>query len=213
MAGHAVRARNSATIEIFRFEGDPAVEFTLADLDGNEWTLSELLQSGPVLLLPGSYTCPIYQARVPELNELFVELLPDGRTYGEAVHFVHVYIVEAHPKLPDPTPYRNWTDSDLPVGGEDGQDTYAYSVVGQAYSYAERASGARRMSERIYGDQLRLVDDLTPHGPNNPIWSTYGTAPDAAFLITPDGTIAEAQLWLRIATMRQAILTELGFVE
>jgi hypothetical protein len=204
---------NSATIETFLTKGDVAVDFTLDDLEGSEWTLSELLKTGPVLLLPGSYTCPVYQARIPELNELFVDLLPDGRSFGEAVHFVHVYVVEAHPKLPDPTPYKSWTDSDLPVGGEEGQDNYAYSIVGQAYSYAERVASARRLNDRIYGDQVRLVDELTPHGLNNPIWGTYGTAPDAGYLIGRDGTIVESQLWVRVDGLRAAILRELGFVD
>lgn len=37
-------------------EGEPAIDFTLRDVDGNEYTLSELLQEKPVVLIFGSFT-------------------------------------------------------------------------------------------------------------------------------------------------------------
>ena len=37
-------------------DGDPAVEFSLMDVDGNSYVLSELLQEKPVALIYGSYT-------------------------------------------------------------------------------------------------------------------------------------------------------------
>ncbi len=36
--------------------GDPAVDFSLMDVDGNSYVLSELLQKKPVALIYGSYT-------------------------------------------------------------------------------------------------------------------------------------------------------------
>lgn len=47
---------NSATIEIFRTAGMPAVDFTLQDLDGEAVRLAELLRTRPVLLVLGSFT-------------------------------------------------------------------------------------------------------------------------------------------------------------
>lgn len=47
---------NAATIEIFRHTGDPAVDFTLRDVEGVPVRLADLLRTRPVLLVQGSYT-------------------------------------------------------------------------------------------------------------------------------------------------------------
>ncbi len=47
---------NHAVIGVLGHVGDPAVDFTLLDIDGTPHRLSELLESRPVLLVLGSYT-------------------------------------------------------------------------------------------------------------------------------------------------------------
>ncbi|MDH4038997.1 MAG: hypothetical protein OEX18_15550 [Candidatus Krumholzibacteria bacterium] len=48
--------QNVAALEAALAVGSKAVEFSLADLDGNVRRLSELLRSKPVLLVLGAYT-------------------------------------------------------------------------------------------------------------------------------------------------------------
>ena len=146
-------------------------------------------------------------ARVPELDTLAAFELSDGRRMDEAVHIVHVYTVEAHPALPDPTPYRNWTDDEAP-GGDDGST--AYGDVGQAMTWEDRARHASRILAMMENDPLMLVDDVRPSTgedvPANPVWCTYGTAPNAAFVIDRDGRIVSGQLWADISTIHQTLL-------
>jgi len=54
-----------------------------------------------------------------------------------------------------------------------------------------------------------LVDDLTP-GPNNPVWCTYGTCPNCAFLIRQDGTVDTVPTWVDVSAMERAIRTLLN---
>ena len=58
--------------------------------------------------------------------------------------------------------------------------------------------------------QLLLIDDLAPHGANNPVWCTYGPAPNAAYLIASDGEILAAHKWLDPVTMAASIRTLVG---
>ncbi|HKK69733.1 MAG TPA: hypothetical protein VKA86_00850 [Candidatus Krumholzibacteria bacterium] len=47
---------NAAEIQIFRRSGEPAVDFTLRDMAGEERSLATLLDERPVLLVLGSFT-------------------------------------------------------------------------------------------------------------------------------------------------------------
>lgn len=115
---------------------------------------------------------------MPALNALAAKSY-NGKTYADAVHFVHVYVVEAHPRSPDPSPYNGkvWEAK--------------YSSESMPRTYAGRVKNASKMKAAITGKQLVLVDDLTPGPLNNPIWCTYGTCPNCSFLIRQDGLLAE----------------------
>lgn len=94
-------ARARAMAEISRgtlVVGDPAPDFTLADENGaGEMSLSAL-RGKPVVLVFGSCTCPPFVRS----NRATAAL---ERRYGDRVHFLMVYIREAHPTdgwaLPD----------------------------------------------------------------------------------------------------------------
>ena len=141
-------------------------------------------------------------ARVPELDTLPDHILPDGRRLGDAVHIVHVYTVEAHPALPEPTPYKQWTDDELPNDPTGGS---AYGDVGQPVTWSGRVANSRRVFELMDNPPLMLMDELLPGESVNPVWSTYGTAPNAAFVIAQDGTIVRAQLWTEVASLRETL--------
>lgn len=69
--------------------GDMAPDFELKDTEGRTWRLNEL-RGQPVVLIIGSASCPMTQGGLPGLKEL-------RREYGEQVHWLSLYVREAHP--------------------------------------------------------------------------------------------------------------------
>ena len=134
---------------------------------------------------------------MPALNTLAATPLTDGTAIGDAVHVVHLYVIEPHPQRPDPGPYSGAVSE------------AQYSTKGQPRTYAERVAAARDVAPLVTGRQTIVVDDLTP-GAANPIWCTYGTCPNCAFLIRRDGTIDTVQTWFDATAMDRAIRTLLG---
>ena len=129
---------------------------------------------------------------MPVLNTLASTSYDSTNTYADVVHLVHVYVIEPHPASPDPSPYTG-------VVWEDG-----YSTLGQPKTYDGRVSNALEQVPLIEGDQLLLIDDLTPGDLNNPVWCTYGPCPNCAFLIGQDGVIDTVQTWID-ASVQNAI--------
>jgi hypothetical protein len=130
---------------------------------------------------------------VPALNSLATTAFDASSTYDQRVHFVQVYVIEPHPQDPDPSPYRGtvWEAE--------------YSSKGQPKTYAERVQNARDVLPSIQGNQLQLVDDLTPGAHNNPVWCTYGPCPNCAFLIRQDGILDTVQTWVDATDLQSAI--------
>lgn len=118
------------------------------------------------------------------LNTLAATSYDSTDTYADLVHLVHVYVIEPHPTNPDPSPYSGvvWE--------------LEYSSKSQPKTYDGRVINALDQVPLIEGDQLLLVDDLTPGELNNPVWCTYGPCPNCAFLIGQDGVIDTVQLWI-----------------
>jgi hypothetical protein len=119
----------------------------------------------------------------------------DGQSsFGERVHIVHAYIVEAHPKGPDPGPFAGVVSE------------ARFSTKRQARTYAERVGAARDMEALLMGPQRMLVDDLDGVA-TNPFWCTYGTCANCTFLVRQDGVIDSVQLWMDVPAVEQAIRT------
>lgn len=106
---------------------------------------------------------------------------------------VHLYVIEPHPQSPDVSPYT----------GEVWEGTY--STKPQPMTYEERVSDAGDMQLNITGNQLLLIDDLTPGQRNNPVWCTYGPCPNCAYLIGSDGIIKKVQTWVDVDEMKKAV--------
>jgi len=83
------------------------------------------------------------------------------------------------------------------------------AVQRQPRTYTERVAAARDMVPLVTGRQAILIDDLTP-GASNPVWCTYGTCPNCAFLIRQDGTVDTVQTWLDASAMERAVRALLG---
>jgi len=130
---------------------------------------------------------------VPALNELAAAVFSGPETYADRIHFVHIYCIEPHPRAPDPSPYtgRPWEST--------------FSTRPQTGTYNDRLELARETEALIDETQLMLVDDLTPGERNNPVWCTYGSCPNCAYLFRRDATVEAAQLWFDAEEMKAAI--------
>lgn len=130
---------------------------------------------------------------MPALNELAAKIFTGSTTYADIVHFVHIYVTEPHPQSPDVSPYTGqvWEGS--------------YSTKSQPRTYDERVTNAADMVPLIEGNQLLLIDDLGQGNKSNPLWCTYGPAPNSAYLIRQDGNLEKVQKWVDVAAMEGAI--------
>ena len=168
--------------------GEPAPDFTLAAIDGDEVRLSGVLGEKPVVLQFGSHTCPVYRNRHRGMRRLW-------ERYGDRVRFYVVYTREAHP-MNDPSPYTGeewdvWINKFAGVRLEDPD------------SYAERRDLAEESKRRLEIPLAMLVDDM-----ENTAWRLYGSAPSPAFVIDRDGEVVLRQVWIRPAEI-EAVLRRL----
>ena len=130
---------------------------------------------------------------MPSLNALAVQPFDKDSTFADVVYFIHINVIEPHPMGPDVSPY----------GGRVSESRY--STVSQPTTYDDRVEVARGINVLLEGDQLLLVDELSPGSSVDVVWCTYGTAPNSAFLIRQDGIVEVVQLWLNTSAMEQAI--------
>ncbi len=77
--------------------GDRVPDFDLPTLGGGRFRSADLRETGPALLIFGSYTCPVTDSAAPGLKELHAR-------FGDRVRFVMVDVREAHPGKAAPQP-------------------------------------------------------------------------------------------------------------
>ena len=77
--------------------GDKVVEFDLPTVSGARFSSADLADTGPTLLVFGSYTCPVTASAISGLNDLHSR-------YGDRVRFVMINVREAHPGSNMPQP-------------------------------------------------------------------------------------------------------------
>ena len=75
----------------------------------------------------------------------------------------------------------------------------------QAKTYEDRLANARLTRPLVTGNQLYLVDDLKRDGLVNPVWCTYGTAPNPTYVIDRDGTVVLAQYRTDVDALRPVL--------
>ena len=155
-------------------------DFTLYKLNGDSVRLSEALSKGkPVLLVGANYTCPVWRDKIDELNAMTDH-------FKDQIQVFVVYTVEAHPTM-DVSPYSGqiWTTAANETEG---------ILFPQPKTYGERLS--------IVGEMISDLDIVPPlliDGPCNEWWSHFGPAPNNAYLIRPEGTIAAKHGWFHQA--------------
>lgn len=158
------------------FEGESVNDFTLFSPEGEEFTLADALQDKPVLLVSGSYTCPVYRNKSSILNQVVQD-------YGGIVEVALIYTVEAHP-FGDISPYF-------------GYENPGNANIQQGILYAQPTT---------YGERLDIIDDMLEamnidfpiyvDGPCNAWLETFGPAPNTAYLIDQDGYVISRHPWL-----------------
>lgn len=168
----------------FRYEatglqdGDTIPEFILYSVNDEKVDIASVLSSGkPTLLIGGSYTCPVFRQKREKINQL-------AAMYGDRVNIFVVYTEEAHPKAPDFSPNSGnvWT---LDVNIKKN------ILYAQPRTYGDRRKTAKEM---LAVRELKVP--LLLDGPCNQWWTTFGVAPNSAFLIAPSGILVHKQGWL-----------------
>ena len=121
---------------------------------------------------------------MPGLNALATEAYDGLSTFSDRVHFLHVYVLEAHPMRPDVSPYSG-----------DVWEVEGLSLIPQARTYERRREFAAMTRELLVPGQIQVIDALDLDDLVNPVWCTYGTAPNSTYVIGQDGVIRFAENW------------------
>ena len=158
------------------FAGDLIPDFNLFDLNGNELVMSEFLAQGkPVLLIAGSYTCPVFRERINVINALVNQL-------GDQLEVIVIYELEAHP-FNDISPYFGYENP--------GQANIAEGILyNQPDTYGERKNMVATMLSEVNIQAPIYID-----GPCNEWWSNFGPAPNNAYLISTEGIVLSKHPW------------------
>ena len=160
--------------------GDTMADFTLWDINGNSITLSSVLNSGKrVLMVSGSYTCPIFRNHMSDLNSVAAQ-------FGSQIECFVVYTVEAHP-----------TGSPMPNSGNVNPSNPPYN---QPATYAERKL---IIQDLLNGANGPPAGNYIPVPVNVPIyidgpcnqWWQYYNGPNNAYLIDTNGVLFSYHNW------------------
>ena len=142
--------------------GDVAPDFDLPALDGRSRVRLSSLRGRPVALFFGSYTCPPFRRKMPDMNRLY-------EPYRDRLQFYFIYIEEAHA-----------TDS-WPVES----NTRDGVLFARASRLEERVKAGAACSMGLKIPFPMLVDDL-----DDRVGRTYRAWPIRVYLIGGDGQIA-----------------------
>lgn len=157
-------------------QGDTIPDFTLYKLNGDSVNMLAELQSDlPVMLVAGSYTCPVFRNRVSDLNNM-------QTLYNGQLKIFVIYTVEAHP-IVDPSPYSGtvWVTS------QNQSDGILYR---QPVTYGERMDTVDSMLAN-----MSILSPILIDGPCNNWWNNFGPAPNNAYLIDTNGVIVRKHGW------------------
>jgi len=160
--------------------GDTMADFTLWDITGDSVTLSSVLSSGKrVLMVAGSYTCPIFRNHMTDLNAV-------SSQFGNQIECFAVYQVEAHP-----------TGSPQPSSGNLNPSNPPYN---QPDTYGERKSILQDLLNGVNGPPsgnyipVPVSVPIYIDGPCNEWWQYYN-GPNNAYLIDTNGVLFAYHNW------------------
>jgi len=160
--------------------GDTMADFTLWDINGDSITLSSVLNSGKrVLVVSGSYTCPIFRNHMSDLNDVSAQ-------FGSQIECFVVYTVEAHP-----------TGSTMPSSGVINPTNPPYY---QPLTYGDRKLIIQDLLNGVNGPPsgnyipVPVSVPIYIDGPCNEWWQYYD-APNNAYLIDTNGILFAYHNW------------------
>jgi len=142
--------------------GAEAPDFELPTVDGASRVRLSALRGKPVVLVFGSYTCPPFRKKMPDINGLYEK-------YRERAAFYFVYIEEAH--------------------STDGWPSKTNAREGVLYARAQKIEDRVQAGETCW-TKLKipfpmLVDDLDDH-----VGRRYQAWPIRVYIVDKDGKIA-----------------------
>ena len=114
------------------------------------------------------------------------------------MHFIVIYTIDAHPSGSiSPYSSKEWTAA----YSRDQAD----NPVTQPTTYEERLRLARQTVTEAGIKVPVLVDEM-----DDPVWCTYGPAPNISYLIGTDGRIIVRQPWYDPQNMETALVSYLN---
>ena len=160
--------------------GDTMADFTLWDINGDSISLSSVLNSGKrVLIVSGSYTCPIFRNHMTDLNAVSAQ-------FGSQIECFVVYTLEAHP-----------TGSPMPSSGAINPTNPPYH---QPLTYGNRKLIVQDLLNGINGPPsgnyipVSVNVPIYIDGPCNEWWQYYNS-PNNAYLIDTNGVVFAYHKW------------------
>lgn len=176
--------------------GDEAPDVPLFDPETNRMMRIRSLPGDlPLLIVFGSYSCPLFRGRLDDLETL-------ADSHRGQLEIVIVYTLEAHPTDENPYVRGVWLSR--------VNDTLNVRIR-QHRNMEERLAVVRNppqgldTSIRILVDPvdyLETVDAISEIGSsnpeNNPAWKAYGLLPNSAFLVAANGRIAFRMPWFSV---------------
>lgn len=185
----------TAYVDLYRSLGDRALqsgqpgermpELILHDLEGNHQPLSRCWDKQPALLVTMSLSCGQSRRHARALRRL-------SRRFERDINTVIIYVAEAHP-IDAPSPYadRIWVTPRNEIAG---------IHCAQPRTLEERIELAHQLRRRFRLSTSMLIDALDDRA-----WRAFGSAPNVAILVHPDGRIAVKQGWFEPQEMARAI--------
>jgi hypothetical protein len=165
--------------------GERMPELMLHDIEGNHQQLSLCWDKQPALLVTMSLSCGQSRRHAGALRRL-------SRRFEQYINTVIIYVKEAHP-IDAPSPYadRIWVTAKNEIAG---------IHCAQPQTLEERIELAHKLRRRFRLPTSMLIDAL-----DDCAWCAFGSAPNVAILVHPDGTIAVKQGWFEPLEMAREI--------
>lgn len=214
--------------------GEVAPAFALTDLDGQVVTLAEVVARGPVVLVSGSFSCPLFRMKTPRFEEL-------ARRWEGRATVLFVYAEEAHPRAASSERLSGFAEQ-VRARDRDGDGAVSvaeYGDLGPRYMFdafdvdrdgvvrsheiiaaarieqfrevaapttpGERLALARRFRAEVPGGIRVLVDPL-----DNPTAHAYGELPNFAYVIGADGRVVFKEGWAAAGDVERELGRLLG---
>lgn len=214
--------------------GEQAPAFTLRDLAGTEVRLADAVARGPVVLVSGSFSCPLFRMKTPRFEDL-------AARWKDKATFLFIYGEEAHPRAGGSERLNGFSERmrTLDKDGDRAITLAEYGTTGPRYMFDamdvdrdgivrsheliatkridqfaqidapknldERTALARRFRTEVPGTIPVLIDPF-----DNPTLEVYGELPNFAYVISADGKVAFKQGWAAVNDVDRELQRLLG---